>query len=340
MKEYRIYLVILCTLIAGVVTAFAQDFGGHPASNSILIYVLSDRYEDNNWEDWYRNPEHLSSVASNLTSIGFQVHVIDRKSNDTLPIDSLLSYSQVWISECDIDSVVEVTPDEINALVSFAKAGGGVWLSLEGTLWGEDWTEDVMAYAYPFGCRWLNNHYASSPRTVSPSNHPLLRDIQWLKFDGEVGEISSTNSTLTTLWEYAPGCAGILAQDAHSRCEGRVVIDSGWLMGYCWYDSPTAESYSHGNMRFIQNLARWLEPVPVCSIQKIWIPAHNYIALEWASLGEEWAYSVETCSSPSDPAWILMPPTNQWPILPSVWTNQIGQAPQGYFRIRAEYQSQ
>ncbi len=246
-----------------VLLLLAMAYPGHAqfGHKRILIYVLSDRYDDNTWVNWYQNPLHLYHIATNLTARGYQVEAIDRAIHTTLPTNALASFSQVWLSECDADGTVDVSPEEAGALADFKRQGGGVWISLEGTLPGENWIEDGMAYAAPLGATWLGNHYGPSTRTVAPSSHPLLNGVAWLKFDGEVGRLGSTNSSLVSLWEYTADHSGILADEGTPASAGRLVVDAGWLLGYCWFDTPTQDSHGRGNMRFLNQLADWLEPL-------------------------------------------------------------------------------
>ncbi len=250
---FHALILVLMTAVCG----HAQN-----ASRNILIYVLSDQYEDDTWRDWYRNPAHLDAIVADLNAIGFQVEILDRKSTPLLPISRLSEFSQVWISECDDDSVVDTTPEEVEALYAFCLAGGGVWLSLEGTLYGRthDWTEDIGAYGELFGFEWIGDDFGPSKRTVSSSDHPVLADVTWLKFDPEVGIIVSPSGEMESIWQYAPDRSGILVTDGFPRGEGRRVVDSGWLMGYCWWDGHSQDSLQHGNLKCMQNIACWLEP--------------------------------------------------------------------------------
>ncbi len=38
------------------------------------------------------------------------------------------------------------------------------------------------------------------------------------------------------------------------------MVDAGWTLGYCWFDPPSADSQARGNLRFLHQLADWLEP--------------------------------------------------------------------------------
>ena len=216
-------IVIVLLLLLTSVSSYAQS-----GRRNILIYVLSDRYEDDRWRDWYRNPAHLDGIVDDLQSIGFRCEVIDRKIGPSLPISRLHEFSQVWISECDNDAVLDTTMQEVTALHEFCMTGGGVWLSMEGTLYGgsDDWKEDIVPYAESFGCEWVGNHYGSYPRAVAPSAHPVLYHIKWLHFNSEVGALASSSGQMESIWDYATGFTGIMVTDGFRLGEGRRLVDA------------------------------------------------------------------------------------------------------------------
>jgi hypothetical protein len=179
---------LVVTITAGQTTSASVAYVPEQKRRSrrILVYVLSDQQEDNKGSDWYRDPSDLSTIVSVLGGLGFEVDVRDRKANPQLPTGEPHQYSQIWISECDADAVVDTTAAEVKALRDYFLAGGSVWLGLEGTLFGgsEDWKEDVAAYAEAFGCEWRGNHFDSSPRRVTDRTHPILEGLDWIKFNG------------------------------------------------------------------------------------------------------------------------------------------------------------
>jgi len=69
-------------------------------------------------------------------------------------------------------------------------------------------------------------------------------------------------------------------------------------------------------------------------ITNTWFDASARVALAWTSGGTGAQYSVEATTSLTDAAFAPVTPTNQWPILQTIWTNLNEQSEKAFFRVR------
>jgi hypothetical protein len=169
----------------------------------ILIYILSnvkDSVDPNG--QWYLGPQQIKPVTDTLRKEGFAVEVHDRRTLSALSKADLGRYSEVWLLEGDGDGTVQETPADIQALTNFYTNGGGVWLSGENVMDVRDtsWTEDVNAFAKPFGVQIQKILIQPEPRlTVGVGSHPLLENVRALVFDDEVGILAVTNRAMKAI---------------------------------------------------------------------------------------------------------------------------------------------
>jgi hypothetical protein len=184
----------------------AEESAQEPVS--ILIYAMSnvdDSVDD--WGQWYLGPSQLLPVTQALREKDYAVQVHDRRTLSRLTDIDLSEFTQVWLMEGDSNSIVDPTPAEVNALYNYFLNGGGVWLSGENfpDPVSNNWTEDINAFARPFGYQTVRNVVSySTLQTVPPTRHPLGRNVKTVTFDVEVGLIEVTNPRIEVVIPLEP----------------------------------------------------------------------------------------------------------------------------------------
>ncbi|NYT01959.1 MAG: hypothetical protein GKC10_04290 [Methanosarcinales archaeon] len=242
-------IVALCTT---PLAASGQENDTSSSQKPILMYVLSTR-DDNS--HWYKDPADLNPLIETLAESGYMAEIEDETTLPTISIQKMYNYDQIWILEGDWDDVVEVTPEEADDLYRYYENGGGVWISLEAAytpdkLYGV-WNEDALVFARRFGVDYDSYDTSDRAGKMVSSDHPLLEGINYLCFDESCGCIKSDDPRGAILWKYSPVCPGIIAMDDRASDRGRAVIDSGWVMGYAYFDR-------NDDLQFSLNVARWL----------------------------------------------------------------------------------
>ncbi len=284
-------------------------------SKTILIYAMSNVEDSKDlYGQWYLGPDQLIPVTESLREEGYTVQVHDRRTLPNLAAADLGKFGQVWLLEADSNGFVDPTEEDIRALEDYAKQGGGVWLSGENVPDERvnNWTEDINAFAEPFGFRIADNVVSYSITLPVPdSDHPLLKNVDTLLFDGETGSIDVFENSINILvpieeesrildpsityedlyqwadperiqivtdsdgaysfgWllarnfkkagpKVSPDTPGIIFKDsAQPNGEGRLIADSGWLLGWSFTDSDWDEYRQADNIRFLLNSAAWL----------------------------------------------------------------------------------
>lgn len=176
----------------------------------ILIYVLSDVKDslDGQGQSWYFGPDHIRPVMARLKANGFSVEVHDRNSLASLVQADLTRYSQIWLLEGDANGVVNTTSADVAALLEFYNKGGGVWLCGESptvALGMGDYTEDINAFAAPFGAKLDHVILTDGMTRILPgTSHPLLAELNALCFDNEVGAIECVGPEWVTILPLSP----------------------------------------------------------------------------------------------------------------------------------------
>jgi len=254
----RAFLLSVCCIIAallasGMLTAVCKGIDSS-SSKSILIYILSNRSDNSHW---YKDPADLNPLKEVLNDKGFMVNVTDKLILPTISISDMLNYQEIWILEGDWDNEVEVSPEEAEDLHKYYEMGNGIWISFE-TIYPPDttygsWNEDALAFAKGFGVEWASYDTGDPSGVEAYSNHPIFEDVRSICFDDTVGCLYSKNKNVYILWNYSPNCQGVAVLDGRHDGQGRVVFDSGWILGYAYLDK-------NDDLLFAGNVADWLYP--------------------------------------------------------------------------------
>ncbi len=286
------------------------------AEDSILIYIMSNVEDsEERGTTWYLGPEQIQTITNVLKENNFSVEVHDRRSLASISDIDLDGYSQVWIIETDTNGIIDTTESEAQKLYTYFNNGGSIWLSGEtGVMITDmgDMTEDVNVLAEPFGIQIKDFIVVvEQPQRISNPNHPVLRGVENIIFDKEIGRLEITNNDVEPIffinrrsrilsremtsidflrlgdqeriqewfngrqdWSFewlfgnnfrsigpiiGPDFSGIAVLDKSDSDKGKLIIDSGWLIGWT-FNGPSEEMSSVGdNIIFIKNTANWLE---------------------------------------------------------------------------------
>jgi hypothetical protein len=255
----KIFLLQMCCLIAVLLTsvmyaANCQDNTGSSPSKSILIYILSNRSDNSHW---YKDPADLNPLKEVLNDKGYSVDVKDKLILPTILIDDMRNYQEVWILEGDWNDIVDVTPKEAADLHQYYEMGKGIWISFETTYPPDNtygsWNEDATVFARVFGVDWASYDTGDTRGKTVFSDHPIFKDVHSIYFDNIVGCLCSKNPSVDILWSYSPTCQGVAVLDGRMEGQGRVVFDSGWILGYTYLNKED-------DLLLASNIADWLYP--------------------------------------------------------------------------------
>jgi len=250
---FLLLLYCLALALIGVITmAGGQNDNGPPKTASIMVYVLSNR-DDNS--HWYKDPADINPLKEMLEDKGYFVEIRDRVTLPSIYQKEIQGYGQIWILEGDWDSLVNVAGKEADDLYQYYENGGNIWISFE-TKYPPDstygsWNEDASVFARKFKVDW--SIYATGEERGKPasSDHPLFKGVHRICFDEVTGCLTSSNKDVRVIWNYSPSCQAVAVLDGRSKGNGRVVIDSGWVLGYTYLDS-------NDNLLLACNIADWL----------------------------------------------------------------------------------
>jgi len=280
--------VIFCGIVSLQAVNYGSDVMGSEATvvsrtpqqheqqdTKILIYVLSTR-DDSNW--WYTGPKDLDSLIELLGSKGYAVSVEDKVSLPYINISKMLGFDQVWIVEGDHDPEPEISDSEAQDLQQFYEQGGRIWISME----TDSWAEDALIFAEKFGVVDAPTVYSLSKyeHKYKPvySEHPLFTNMSGILFDHDVGALSILNPEIQTIWFYPSTegpTPGVAILDGTSYKKGRVIFDSGWVLGGTFNNSAVkrwgidraGEFPISQDLQFALNVANWLgAAAPIVSI--------------------------------------------------------------------------
>ena len=281
-----IVVVMLVAVFVGVVNANLEEKSMITAVSTtaqeqkhqdpkILIYVLSTR--NDSWEDstywWYTGPKDLDSLAALFDSKGYTILVEDKVSLPYINISKMLEFDQVWIIESDSDAKLEISDSEAQDLQQFYEKGGRIWISMEST---PNWAEDAIIFAEKFGVVdapvvYSLSKYEDKYKPVY-SEHPLFINMSGILFDDGVGALSILSPDIQTVWRYpstAGPTPGVAILDGTPYNKGRVVFDSGWVLGGTFNNSAVKQwGIDHAgefpisqDLQFALNVAAWLQPI-------------------------------------------------------------------------------
>jgi hypothetical protein len=77
------------------------------------------------------------------------------------------------------------------------------------------------------------------------------------------------------------------------------------------------------------------DPEPEVSINGLQFQPPGPLKLYWQGNRTNLVYTIESATSLSSAAWTMFPPTNQWPVTNTSWTNFSMPGSKQYFRVRA-----
>jgi len=235
---------------------------GGPAPSKIIIYVTGSGNASDPSGGWYLGPASVDPLRLHLETLGFDVEVLDHASAPSIDSQVLAGADQVWILEGDQDQADELDPGSVDALVAFHDRGGNIWVSMENAPWQED-TADLLARFSVSG-----SGQAAGPNAPSlcPSPaHPLFTGVDHVTFDDIAGSVTIPSAPpFEVLFEYRPRIgqqvSGIVLLDETPQGKGRLLIDSGWMIGYAYCkggNCPRNEPAASDNLRFAANVARY-----------------------------------------------------------------------------------
>lgn len=257
MKKSLLFLMcclIAAMMIATIHAANCQDDSGSNSPKSIMIYILSNRSDNSHW---YKDPADLTPLKETLEDKGYSVDIEDELTLPTISITDMLPYKEIWILEGDWDDEVDITSEEARDLRQYYELGNGIWISFETTYPSDNtygsWNEDALVLAREFGIDWASYETGDNDGTPVFSNHPIFYGVLLINFDETTGCLCSKNDRIKILWDYSPTCHGVAALDGRNSSEGRVVFDSGWVLGYTYLDR-------NDDLLFAENVAGWLLP--------------------------------------------------------------------------------
>lgn len=240
-------LPILVLLAACSLWAACGAVEPGPAKPSgIFIYVTSDT-EDSC--DFYSGRSDLDPVRSTLTSAGYEVTVHDDRSLPSLASVSFDEVDQFWLVEGDCDSDQDVKQGEAQKIRRFYSNGGSVWISTENA----DWTEDTNPALGQFDVQSEGTCNSMDAAESVEGNHPIFDEVDRLRFDSEFGSLSVENDDAEVVWKFNSDCPTIAVLDGTDSGAGRVIMESGWTIGYAYYDGP-----GNANLPFMKSGADWL----------------------------------------------------------------------------------
>lgn len=215
-------------------------------SNSILFYVVSDRDDSGGW---YIDPKDVTSLTDAVEAAGHSIEVEDETTVKDLTLAILSKYDHIWILEGDEDGEVEVSEDEAEALYQYYQQGAVIWISTEEGAW----SDDTKVFTNRFDVD-VESGVSGPAAPEVDSEHPLLKDVETLRFDGGQGGLIITNPAVSVIWQY-PSNAGKKDVIAILNEKGYVVFESGWVLGYAYRPEAAGDS----NIQFALNVAE-IEP--------------------------------------------------------------------------------
>ena len=215
-------------------------------SSNILLYVVSDRDDS---AEWYTDPDDAFLLTHAVEAAGHSIEVEDETTFEDLTPAILAKYDHIWILEGDEDGEVEVSEDEAEALYQYYQQGAVIWISTEEGAWGDD--TEVFTNRFDVG---LESGVSGPIAPEVDSDHPLLKDVKTLRFDGGQAGLIITDPDISVIWQY-PSNAGDKDVIAILDKKGYVVFESGWALGYAY----RPEAAGDGNIQFALNVAE-IEP--------------------------------------------------------------------------------